>query len=91
MPTDYEVMLLNSLSFSWHGAYDLSITDGEVWRAVRIGNPTVVLLADSAEDLARKIRLDWQTDADERIAERLRHAAEPSDRSYGKPAEGGSL
>jgi hypothetical protein len=50
---------LNDLQFHWDTAYSISF-DGDIWAATPLTDCTVVLTADSPEDLRAQLRDDYQ-------------------------------
>lgn len=57
--TDEEATLLFELARVWADRYQLTVIDG-VWRAARLGNATVVITADSGQQLGVLIAQDYQ-------------------------------
>ncbi len=55
-----EASELADLKFHWDEAYRIDWADG-VYRAARIGQPSVVLTSESCEDLRQQIRDDYAT------------------------------
>lgn len=56
--TEWQAGLLADLHYHWGDAYHIS-TDGDVWSASPVTDLTVVLTAESADDLRRQIRSDY--------------------------------
>jgi hypothetical protein len=56
--TEEETAALDFLRRTWRDRYRIEVTDG-VWRASRMGNATVVIAADTSEELRGLIFADF--------------------------------
>jgi hypothetical protein len=64
-----EAFALADLKFHWDEAYKIDWSDG-VYRASRIGQPSVVLTSESCHDLRQQIRDDYASWQLSRLHER---------------------
>jgi hypothetical protein len=64
-----EASELADLKFHWDEAYKIDWADG-VYRASRIGQPSVVLTSENCHDLRQQIRDDYATWQQSRLHER---------------------
>ncbi len=64
-----EASELADLKFHWDEAYRIDWSDG-VYRASRLGQPSVVLTSESCQDLRQRIRDDYTTWQQSRLHER---------------------
>jgi hypothetical protein len=60
--TEQEMSGLWRLRTKWLGVYHIALAD-DVWRAKRYHDVTVVLTADTAEELGQQISTDYATAA----------------------------
>ena len=58
MLTKEDESSLLDLAWHWESAYAFSVVEG-VWQAVPVVAPSVVITADTAEELREKVRQDY--------------------------------